>query len=123
MSDPTAGEQCPTCGCAIGATHDVAAHREHQRQWEAIPATPATPDTGDASGPVKVGKIGLNWIAECDEHAEIIWCSDWAMALEAAYGHVAMHHPRICDHEIGFIISDRHRCLGCGVDLAMPRLR
>lgn len=64
-----------------------------------------------------VRKVGLDWVAECEEHDEVTWCAEWEHALEAAYGHVAMRHPRVCDHEIGFIIADRHRCLGCGIDL------
>ena len=69
----------------------------------------------------KVSRVGLDWLAECKEHNDLYWCDTWGTALEAAYGHVAMWHPRACDHEIGFIISDQHRCLSCGIEL--PPLR
>jgi hypothetical protein len=69
----------------------------------------------------RVWRDGLDWKAECEEHNDVTWCSDWEVALEAAYGHVAMWHPRVCTHEFGFIINDRHRCLDCGIDLPMPR--
>lgn len=44
------------------------------------------------STPVKVRKDRLDWLAECADHGASIWCSDWLMAMEAAYGHVVMHH-------------------------------
>lgn len=34
------------------------------------------------------------WAAECDEHAEIHWGHRWSNAMEAAWGHIAMQHPR-----------------------------
>lgn len=42
----------------------------------------------------RVWRDGLDWKAECEEHDDVTWCSDWRVALEAAYGHVAMWHPR-----------------------------
>lgn len=59
-----------------------------------------------------------DWFAECDRHDLQIGCPDWELALEAAYGHAAMAHPRICDHEYGWHPMDRpeeHKCLDCGV--------
>ena len=50
-----------------------------------------------------VGKVGLDWKAECKEHGQVSWCYDWETALEAAYGHVAMWHPSNLDtrHVVG----------------------
>lgn len=45
----------------------------------------------------RVVKDGLDWVAWCEAHGDEIWCSDWLAALEAAYGHVAMWHPRNLD--------------------------
>lgn len=45
----------------------------------------------------RVTKDRLDWKAECEEHDEVTWCSEWEHALEAAYGHVAMRHPRNLD--------------------------
>lgn len=66
---------------------------------------------------MRVHKDGYDWVAECKEHDQVIWCEHWIDALEAAFGHVAMYHPRVCNHEYGYIIDTRHRCLSCGVDL------
>jgi len=33
-----------------------------------------------------------DWVMEC-EH-DTIYCSDWALAYEAAVGHACMEHPR-----------------------------
>jgi hypothetical protein len=41
---------------------------------------------------IKVRKCGLDWQMYCTEHDEAHWCSWWTDALEAAYGHAAMHH-------------------------------
>lgn len=69
----------------------------------------------------RVTKDARDWMAVCEEHDEITYCSDWEMALEAAYGHVAMRHPKVCTHELGYIVDDQHRCLRCGIDLPTPR--
>lgn len=45
-------------------------------------------------GKVRVVKDGLDWVAWCEGHGDEMWCMDWGLALEAAYGHAAMYHPR-----------------------------
>jgi hypothetical protein len=42
---------------------------------------------------MKVTKNGWDWLAYCGQHDDSIWCSDWMGAMEAAWGHVVMHHP------------------------------
>lgn len=49
------------------------------------------------SGHARVRKQGFDWLSECQRHDSITWCSDWSLALEAAYGHVAMYHGRNID--------------------------
>jgi hypothetical protein len=43
---------------------------------------------------IRVHKTGLDWSATCDQHNTVTWCSNWAAALESAYGHAAMWHKR-----------------------------
>ena len=33
-----------------------------------------------------------DWIAHCPSHGELSTSSDWELAMESAYGHLAMHH-------------------------------
>jgi len=68
---------------------------------------------------VKVQKQGHDWVAMCAEHGEAYWCADWEGALEAAYGHVAMRHPWLCDHQLSYGPMDHRwrRCLECGAHL------
>lgn len=63
-----------------------------------------------------------DWYADCDEHNVSTCCTDWELALEAAYGHAAMAHPRVCAHEYGWYPMDQpeeHQCLDCGEPLPM----
>lgn len=46
---------------------------------------------------MRVQKVGLDWLAMCEAHQDAYWCDSWSGALEAAYGHVAMYHPRNLD--------------------------
>ena len=69
---------------------------------------------------VRVRKDFLDWTAECEEHQDIVWCSDWLSALEAAYGHAAMWHPKVCEHPYGVVIDGIHRCMKCAGVLPMP---
>ena len=66
-----------------------------------------------------------DWEMECSEHVDEgrITTTDWLWAMEAAWGHIAMHHPRdpiACTHEFGWHPAtrpDEHKCLDCGVPL------
>lgn len=67
-----------------------------------------------------------DWEMVCPDHVnETVTTPTWIWAMEAAWGHIAMHHPREippCDHEYGWHPMDRpeeHKCLDCGV--ALPR--
>jgi hypothetical protein len=44
----------------------------------------------------RVRKVGQDWIAECREHRNhpeeyVIFCWGWLGAMEAIWGHLAMH--------------------------------
>jgi hypothetical protein len=63
-----------------------------------------------------------DWEVECSEHtAAHATCADWTWAMEAAWGHIAMHHHRPpCAHEYGWYVDGRpedHKCLDCGTPL------
>lgn len=62
-----------------------------------------------------------DWEVSCDEHDCLSVAYDWTCAMEAAWGHIAMHHPAPpCDHELGWYPASRpdlHKCLVCGAKL------
>ena len=33
-----------------------------------------------------------DWVFSCDLHDKGLWCGTWVDAMEAAYGHLFMHH-------------------------------
>ena len=43
---------------------------------------------------IKAAEFGgfYDWDVVCDSHGPISTCSDWDIAMEAAWGHIAMHH-------------------------------
>lgn len=64
-----------------------------------------------------------DWEVECSTHPETsrVTSPDWMWAMEAAWGHIAMHHHRPpCTHEYGWHPASRpeeHQCLDCGTPL------
>lgn len=46
---------------------------------------------------MRVYKDHWDWVARCSEHDDTTWTEDWGMAMEAAWGHIAMHHRRNLD--------------------------
>lgn len=71
------------------------------------------------------GSGWADWEMECGVHGECLTASEWAWAMEAAWGHVAMHHQREvapCAHEYGWYPASRpeeHNCLDCGTPLPL----
>lgn len=63
-----------------------------------------------------------DWEMRCEEHEENVTSCGWLWAMEAAWGHIVMHHTSPpCEHEYGWYPVDRpeeHKCLDCGE--AMP---
>ena len=70
---------------------------------------------------VRVWRSRQDWEVECAEHLGYATASDWLCAMEAAWGHIAMWHPRPpCEHEYGWHPAGRpeeHQCLDCGTPL------
>lgn len=62
-----------------------------------------------------VQKVGYDWQMYCPVHDETIWCGDWQMALEAAYGHVAMYHPRLKPCFEVWVSDGRHSMSAFGI--------
>lgn len=52
---------------------------------------------------MKVYKDYRDWLAYCAEHDDLTWTSDWEGAMEAAWGHVMMHHRRNLDPQHGVV--------------------
>ena len=76
------------------------------------------------SHPPNRSGIYADWEMECSEHPEEHTTSaDWLWAMEAAWGHIAMHHPRPpCTHEYGWHPASRpeeHECLDCGAAIPL----
>jgi hypothetical protein len=69
--------------------------------------------------------VWADWEMECSEHDEHLITGEWMLAMEGAWGHVAMHHPREvkpCAHEYGWHPASRpreHKCLDCGIPLPL----